>query len=402
MVVPNDMLNRVRAFIASGPSRLPDASTLFAPNAQHTADVIWPLVARRNLKRLTTTAVRLAGMADADTHDALFVLLGTVLELPDEALTCFLTQPEVTSWLVGAEQAEAGDAATFTAWLGQFVLAEVASRGGVLPAVPVATSSPHHVELRAWGRRLVSEAPLPAVVTCSFRRGVLSFGTGRWMDQHVEPEDTRLIQLPRLARRLFVSGGPNAWLTHAFPEVQQVAELDAPRLAAFAALLGGGIEVLSAVWPEAWHEVEVMLRWVVPLTPDDSFYVPGFRGLIAVGETHTYPMAMTLFHETSHNKFSSILELADASSNPDEPVFSPFARGKGPVTSLIHSCWSFAREYQLIQRLKAAGHLKGAGIQKLEKKFQVFFDKGIPSLRRTARLSPLGDAVLASIEQSIR
>jgi HEXXH motif-containing protein len=351
-------------------------------------DVLWPLVARRNLRRFARIAVRIPERDRAAFEPSLALLSA----LDDATLVALFTGPELTSWIAGVEGNPPDAVPDFAAWLAQFVLPVAIRHGLDLAEVPVATSAPGHLELLYAGRRVLLDRAGPTV-RCAVRGGVLTVAGAT---------DPPWVPIPTLDARISVSGGPNGWLDHAFPERDQIADCDLPRLRSFVDRLAGGAAELHAVWPEAWDEVRAILRWIVPLNVEDSFYVPGFRGLVAIGENDRYPLACRLFHETSHNKLSSILELASASTNPDERVFSPFARGKGPVTSLLQSSWSFAREYQLLQRLKAHGYLHAGDIEGLELKFRVFLDKGLPSLRRSARLTPLGDAVLTTIEQEVR
>lgn len=395
-------MNRVHSFVASGPSRVPDPASLFTPDADLTRDVLWPLVARRNLKRLLTCVGRLAAHAEPDTRRVLFTLAEHVLGWADRELEHFLTQPEVTSWIAGVELGGVDDAEALTPWLGTFVLAETMRNGGDLPSVPVALSAPGVLELRAWGHLVTTEPATAPVVLSGAFAGVLMIGSGASRCEVVaDADDPTLWALPKVADDLVVSGLPNTWLERALPQSDQVAALSRDELTAFASRVRAGADLLARVWPEAWDEVAAILRWVVPLTPDDSFYVPGFRGLIALGTRSAYPMPCLIFHETSHNRFSTILELADASTNPEEFIYSPFAKGKGPVTDLLHSCWSFTREFGLLRRLAVADELPDTDqYRKLMRKFEIFLEQAIPSLHRNARLTELGSAVLASIEEA--
>jgi HEXXH motif-containing protein len=185
-----------------------------------------------------------------------------------------------------------------------------------------------------------------------------------------------------------------------FPGYEHVAELQDAELKRWIDDLNEAASLLHEVWPAASLEVFTYLRTIVPIK-HSSWYVPGIFGLIALGVDTGKRQVRDMFHETIHHKLSRILEIASATSNPEHRVLSPFDKVKGPITSLLQSCWAFSLEYQLIQRLKAAGHIQPDAIAREELKFRVFFNKGIPLLRREAQLTELGDAIVSSIEIAV-
>jgi HEXXH motif-containing protein len=381
---------RLRAFVETGPEALPAPEAWFGPSAADVAGVLLPLVARRTLKRLLLASLHLrAPPALAAEWDR---LVSALLELPDDALTALLGRPEVTGLVAGAEDSPE-DGEQLVLWLGQVVAGAMAAHGGDLPPTRIARSTPRTVALPAASTIAVLEQAetRPVVATVRMGRVVLSDAVVAWQP------------LPVLAERAGVSTGRDAWLDRTFPGIEHVAELDVDGTERFIRSLEEGARVLRGVWPEAHDELLATLRWVVPLAGSSSWYVPGMQGLVALGVHSGRRQVRDLFHETSHHKLSRVLELASATKNPDHLVFSPFAKGKKePVTSLLQSCWSFSREYVLIQRLKASGTIQPAEIAREERKFRVFFDKGIPVLRREARLTEIGDALLTCIEAAIR
>lgn len=394
-VVPDELMSershwatRLRGFVETGPRALPASERLFEPRAADVADVILPLAARRTLKRLLVASLQLRAPAEVEAQWAR--LVSALLELPDETLEALLVRPEVTGLVAGME-GNPEDGAQLLPWLGQALVGAVAAQGGDLPPTPVACSTPRTLSLPAALTIGVfdRERSGPALVSVHAGEVRVSGAQVDWQPQ------------PVFAGRVGISTGRDAWLTATFQNVDQVPMLDAAGLGRFVATLDEAAAVLHGVWPQAHDELLALLRWIVPLGNRDSWYVPGMHGLIALGLFNERRTVRDLFHETSHHKLSRLLELASATRNPEHLVFSPFAKGKEPVTSLLQSCWSFAREYELIQRLKASGYIDPAEIAREELKFRVLFDKGIPVLRAEAQLTELGDAVLGSIEESI-
>ena len=381
-------ISRLRAFVATGPGALPPPEALFEPSATQVGEVLLPLVARRTLKRLLRASLQPRSSADVATEWAR--LISALLELPDSALEALLVRPELAG-LVARMEGEAEDERVLLPWLGQVVVAAMVAHGGDLGPTRVARSTPRTVCLpsAAVTGRLASSGSEPVVVAVRAGR-LLASDVSTWR------------ATPRLAERIDVSTRRDAWLERTFPGVEYVAWLEEREREQFMRSLEEAVEVLHGVWPQAHQEVLALLCWVVPLANLDSWYVPGVHGLIALSVRSERRQVRDLWHETSHHKLSRVLELASASRAPDHRVFSPFAKGKEPVSSLLQSCWAFAREYELIARLKASGYIEPRQIAREELKFRVLFEKGIPVLRREGQLTALGDAVLTSIEESVQ
>lgn len=379
---------RLCAFVASGPRALPAPERLLHPHAADVADVILPLVARRTLKRLLVASIRLRAAPEVVAEWER--LLGALLELPDAALEPLLVRPEVTGLVAGIE-GNPEDGAELLPWLGQLLVGAVAAHGGDLPPTRVARSTPWSVALPAASLLGMLDAPAAAPVVATVHAGRVTLA-----DASVDWQP-----LPSFAGGVGISSGRDAWLERTFQGVEQVPWLRPADVERFVASLEEAAAVLRSVWPEAHDELFALLRWVVPLAPLDSWYVPGMHGLVALGIHAGRRQVRDLFHETSHHKLSRVLELASAAHEPGHLVRSPFAKAEQPVTSVLQSCWAFAREHVLIERLEASGYIEPASIAREKRKFRAFFDKGIPVLRREARLTPLGDAVLTSIEESI-
>lgn len=380
---------RLRGFIATGPQALPAPQALFEPNAADVAGVLLPLVARRTLKRLLLASARL--QADAEVMAAWDRLVSALLELPDRALEALLVRPEVTGLVAGAE-AHPEDAPELVLWLGQVAVAAMAAQGADFGPTRVARSTPRSVTLAAAGLTgRFDQAGIGAVVATVRAGGVaLANLDADWQ------------ALPLFAGHVGVSEGRDDWLDRTLPDAGQVGRLGPPEMQRFIASLDEAAAVLRSVWPEAHDELLATLRWIVPLAGRDSWFVPGMHGLVALGIHSGRRQVRDLFHETSHHKLSRVLELASATTNPEHRVFSPFAKGEEPMTSLLQSCWSFSREYELIRRLKASGYIEAAEIATEERRFRAFFDRGLPVLRREAQLTALGDAVLTRIEEVVR
>jgi HEXXH motif-containing protein len=149
-------------------------------------------------------------------------------------------------------------------------------------------------------------------------------------------------------------------------------------------------------------EISSLLRWVVPMAEGDSFFVPAFRGLVALPVSREITLAFNVVHELSHNIMSCIYDLVDILGNPDDRVRSPFSREVEPLSSVIHSCWAFSHELRTVRALAVADLLdSGTDWDRVLLKIRIFYDRALPVIREHARLSPFGRALLEHVESIV-
>jgi HEXXH motif-containing protein len=318
-------------------------------------------------------------------------VLEAICALPNEALTRLCSGPEVSSWLSAMERVSPDERSDLLPYLGLAVAGASVDARIEFDSLPVP---------RPTGPVLV----LPALGH-SYQASASGNHFARHLDGHVQVIGgstvcEQLERIPTCIGGALVMAHHDGWLAHTVPGYEnRKSTVDPVR---FAALMDDSAAIARDVASEAWEEVEWMLRWILPFD-SDSFYVPGIRGLVALDDTATPAWTATLLlHEASHNKLSSIYEVADVFHNPLEECVHPFVREKGPVSSLLHSLWTFVREFALIRDLRAAGYLGGEeGWTRTEKKFLVFFRQGVPRLREVARFTPTGEAIMESLELRI-
>jgi HEXXH motif-containing protein len=362
--------------------------------------VLWPLVARRNLKRLLKAfaAARITGRATLDVHRTIISFL---MELSDEQLDQLCTEPEVTSWLAGIDDPAQWDGMTYIDGLTPVIVAHAAAAAVDVGPLPVAvddgvlTLRPLGIDVattgqqvRAWsssGTVFVSDGTGTTVIT---RTGHLWSGAG-----------TR--QLPRTYAGAVVKGLPHAWLRASFPDLRNVSA-DANFAAELADRVSIGLTQVERAWPEMAGEISSLLRWVVPMAEGDSFFVPAFRGLVALPAGREITQAFHVVHELSHNIMSCVYDLVDVVGNPDDRVRSPFSREVEPLSSVIHSCWAFSHELRAVRTLAAANLLDtGTNWDRLCVKIRIFYDRALPVIREHARLSSYGQALLEQVESIV-
>lgn len=392
-------LDRVHAYIASGPRSLPRPELLLNPGP-HAHGLLWPLVARRNLKRLLSAfaAARTNDPAVAANHRAVVVVL---MAMTDDQLDHLCTEPEVTSWLAGLDDPSSWDGHTYFDGLTPVVISNAAAAGIDTEPVPVAVDGgllslrPLGVDVSVGDGR-VHASSAGGHVQISGRRRVISLtrhGAG-WTAEGAS-------SMPRTYAGAVVKGLPQAWLRSSFPDLQNVAE-DPGVAVAIADRVREGLHDVEVAWPEMALEIASLLRWVVPMSDGDSFFVPAFRGLVALPEARAVALAFNVVHELSHNVMSCIYDLVDILGNPDDRVRSPFSRELEPLSSVIHSCWAFSHELRAVRALLAVGRLDPAvDWDRLQLKIRVFYDRALPVIRANARLTPYGSELLALIESIV-
>lgn len=391
-------LSRVRSLYSSLPAKLPDPATLVEHRAHETATVLWPLLAARNVKRLLL-ALRDISVADSELAPACGRLADEALRLGPQDVVRFVTQPELTSWLLQAES-RGMPPLELTAHLGALLVAEVAQAGGSTATLPVAPTGRDVIHLRACGLTYRHHTDLPQRPSARVDAGVVVLdlpGSG----VEVRPETPGVNPIAFVAG-ISVDTFPHRWAVQdQYDPVEGFWELGED-LTQQVGVVRNAVSLLQRLWPQAWSEIEVMLRWIVPFKVDDSFYIPGFRGMVAQGSPSVVRAARNILHESSHNKLSTILELTSVARNPLELIYSPFVKRPGPATSLIHSCWSFVRELDLMHRLYRDGLVADERrFVSEERKFYKFFELAFPVIHRDIRLTPFGAGLVSGMEAQL-
>lgn len=317
--------------ILSRPPILPDAELL--------STVILPLVARRNARDLGSFLVQVARLNEPVSQAGERVLQA-LSHIDHSDLDRLFTSPEITDVAELVRQGRASNA-------------EV----GVLTAFVDGITSPWDPDSWVRGRH----------ENCDHDEFVYNGG------------------------RVVIHGLPCAWLEARFPERAWLSRTQD---------MGAGLEQFKAArllveesWPAASLELDCLLRWVVPLNLSDSFNVPSMRGMVAAGFGETWRLAADLVHESSHNVLSSVLDLRDVSRRPLELVHSPFVNTNGPLTSLIHSCWSFVRELGLLRRMVDCG-VEVPRYEPIRRKTLAFWRLAEPVLRAHEHYTEFGDLLV--------
>ena len=395
----------VRAYIGRGPSELPTPDELISGGLRP-AHIVWPLVARRNLRRLLRAFVAVPAMSK-QTREAHRRIVTVLAVLPDAALDRFLVEPEVTSWLAGVLGGAGWDGVRHLPALSRAVIAAAGCAG--VDCEPLDTACDGMtLTLRPLALDLIGAAndSGDAVAWCEAgqihvqRDGlhwVLRESTGKW------ETDGPATQLAVTTGGAVVKGSPDPWLRDSFPTPTGTRiSSDWDLAQRIATGIREGISLLEDSWPEMDVEIRSLLRWVVPLANEDSFFVPAFRGLVAVPDGRPLALCFHVIHELSHNIMSCLYDLVDIVKNPDDRVRSPFSRELEPLSSVIHSCWAFSHELRTVHRLRAADHLDaGTDWDRLILKIRIFYDKALPLIRKEGRLTSYGTALLDSVEAQV-
>lgn len=314
--------------------------------------VVLPLVARRNVRDVARYLTAAARDVSRSSEDASF-LVARLHGMTDSELDRLFTEPEVTDVAERVRRGAADDSDT------DLLLAMV----GDAP-------DDHHA-----------------------RRSVLAHH--RRLPRHRADESAGGDPARYETGAITVHALPCTWLERRFPEVGWLAaEESVPRSAA--QMVSDALDMVDAAWPVAGEETRTLLRWVVPLNLVESFNVPSMRGLIALDLVHPWRIAADLVHETSHNVLSSVLDLRSVSHDPLKPVVSPFVREAGPFTSLIHSCWSFVREVELLHRFIHSG-IDVPRYEPIWRKTVKFWELSEPILREHDSYTPFGERLVEDL-----
>lgn len=161
--------------------------------------------------------------------------------------------------------------------------------------------------------------------------------------------------------------------------------------------------------PELAGEIRALLREIVlaagskdpkAMTFDgaSSFMLWGAIIINADRRDGAVGMTQMLAHESAHNLlfgFSSDEALVD--NPPDELFPSPLRLDPRPMDGIYHATFVTARMYRVVRQLLESGVLNGAERQKAEKDLADnarLFKKGIETVEKYAKLTPLGESVM--------
>jgi len=293
------------------------------PSGELTREVVLPLVARRNMR----DALRyLCGASVAvDVRADLFDILS---DLAHDEMDTFFTQPEVTDWVDRVRVTSPIIRRPNPNDLVLLLIAQYEKFRGNVPD------------------RLVRYAPEGE----ESHRRIAGYLLRRDSDN---PDGVRLPVLE--VEGISVQGLPCVWLSVNFPEVDWISVQSKSEIRQRANIVAAALDLTERSWPEAAAELKSIVRWIVPLNVVESFNVPAMRGLLAFDALSVWRTSADLVHEASHNALSNLLDLFTVSRSPLDPVRSPFSNESGPLTSLVHSCWSFTREIELQRRFVRLG-----------------------------------------------
>lgn len=370
------------------PPNVPSPDTLISPTGDSSIDNLWELVARRNLKRLME---HLAHVDETNPNDGSVSreLVFALARMPSGQLDNLLTGPELTSWLYAIENLLFADRAIANSVLAGFIAAQFCFAGENCPTMSV--PSMKHFDLLGSPQRLILHN-VNVSDTIATINGRLVNSSGEEFDQDWQ-------ERPTIESAIFVTGGESSWLESALPGREFMSTPSENSLTSFVERIGEGCADIATAWPEAWIQIRTVFRCVIPLSTNDSFFVPSFRGLVAVDEQCRYPPGLAIFHELSHSILSSYLEIIDLTHNPSEIISTPFSKTDGSVTSLIHSCWSFSRELSLYNRLRQHGLLpETMSLERVERKLHHFLKLGLDSLEKSADLTDYGGILVSKMQ----
>lgn len=180
--------------------------------------------------------------------------------------------------------------------------------------------------------------------------------------------------------------------------------------AACRARLESALARLDQGHPTLAGEIRALLREIVlavgSSAPDawtfdgaSSFMLWGAVVLNAAGSPSVLETIQALAHESAHNLLFGLSADGPLVRNGDALRFpSPLRADPRPIAGIFHATFVTARMQQAVQTLRAARALEPAERDEAERALAanaVLFAQGVATLDRHAKLTPLGEAVLA-------
>ncbi|TDI12770.1 MAG: hypothetical protein E2P04_04900 [Acidobacteria bacterium] len=352
------------------------------------SDALVPRVVARNARRARQVAARLQRFADTlERRQACRALLATLDHLRGARRRAFLWGPDLRAWLSAAEEA-----VSLASPAGEEELFDVLARGPhlatVLPRGRMEASSLRRA--RALGNRLLRRVfrRLPELLLFLTPPGK-SFGPFT-LDLKDDAEEARVAgelhvafpspytwKLDSPARVELCGDEVRLPLRNTRPRYQPREQVPysgivvarrviagrrglrpGPAARGVAQRLGEGLDLVRQAWPDAWREILIHTRVLVPLAQSGvvSYSLPERPGTsyINVQGKRAVDLADDLLHETAHHRLHSLEELAPLErKGADAHYYSPWRRQVRSLHGILHATYTFTFRAQLFQRLLA-------------------------------------------------
>ena len=175
-------------------------------------------------------------------------------------------------------------------------------------------------------------------------------------------------------------------------------------------LIRQALEMISRGHPELAGEFDAMIRQVVmvdtlegsDLTGASSFMMWGLIVLNARVYAEVVDVIGALIHESGHNLLFGLCADGPLVLNEDEELFdSPLRLDARPMDGVVHAVYVVARMHQGLATLLKAGVFDKAQAEKVRAGMRAeerAFARGRATVRAHARLSPLGEQVMAGVD----
>jgi hypothetical protein len=343
-------------------------------------------VVARNARRARAVASRLQRHAETrQQRQACRALRATLDHLRGPGRRAFLWGPDLRGWLGAAEEAldlirPVGQVELFERLVRGPHLATVMPRGRLDAAA--------HKRARALGKRLLRRAfqRLPAVLLFltppGKRFGPFSLDTSADAEEaraagevHVAfplpytwklagpaqvelfGEEVRLLVRKPRSRHAPRERVPCSGIVLARRIIAGRKGLrPGPAVRGLGERLGQSLDLLRRAWPDAWREVLIHTRVLVPVEQRGvvSYSLierPG-TSYINVQDKRPVDLADDLLHETAHHRLHSLEELTPLErKGADAHYYSPWRRQVRPLHGILHATYTFTFRAQLFCRL---------------------------------------------------
>jgi HEXXH motif-containing protein len=151
--------------------------------------------------------------------------------------------------------------------------------------------------------------------------------------------------------------------------------------------LGEALDLVGEAWEEAWREIHLHTRVVVPLVERGvvSYSLPDRPGTsyLNVEGKSRIDLADDLLHETAHHRLHSLEELTPLErAGADAHYYSPWRRQVRPLHGLLHATYTFTYRAQLFRRVcRLAGRLPRARLRREIDRERGMLRQGLRCLR---------------------
>lgn len=376
------------------------------------ADLLIEETARLHLRHFFGVCAQLI-RSNPGRAEGMETLLAVAQTLSWERLLDLGRRPEFTSWVWKAREALAGKDPSriefLTAGLGNLVLPLVLAEGKARCSFPLLVSGGRWVYLNGAGIRLGADEILPEFVTVTVEEGSAVLPLGKSVltlsgpDLAIVPSSESTL-LPRRGRVTCPLG--DRWYDECFPRdsASRAAELAAPskeEMSYFVECLDAGEGLIGEHWPEMRSEIDKFISVLLPISKRGDYLplnlsVHAFRGVIALAPRPGHFSAQTLVHETTHNKFSSVLDLFQLFTNgAEETFYSPFVKAERPMANLFHGAASFLMDASISVRMAGkVPDVGGTSIARYVADLRAKLKETLATIEGRARLTPEGNDIV--------